>query len=83
MDVGKIVANAFVAAVEELAEKYVGFKKLKKQIKGARDPAAVAAKIAFKKYGKKAVLKAAGKGKKMRGMSTRPKKRKLRLKKAA
>lgn len=49
---------------------YVGFKKLEKKIAagGAKNPAAVAAAIGRKKYGKKAFQKAAAKGKSMRGM---------------
>lgn len=53
---------------EELDEKYMGFKKLKASIAakgGARDPAAVAAAIGRKKYGKQKFQAAAAKGKKL------------------
>jgi len=88
MDTGKVFLAAFGAAVDELGEKYVGFKKLKGQIaaKGkVRDPGAVAAAIGRKKYGKEKFQKAAAQGKKMKGMSPskKGKKRKLKLKKAA
>lgn len=55
---------------EGLDEKYVGFKKLVQKLrskkKSPRDPEAVAAAIARKKYGKKRLQKAAASGKKMR-----------------
>lgn len=49
-----------------MAEKYVGFDKLSKQLgeKGAKNPKALAAWIGRKKYGKKAFQEAASKGKK-------------------
>lgn len=48
---------------------YLGFKKLTARISGsARNPAAVAAMIGRKKYGKKKFQKAAAAGKKMKGM---------------
>lgn len=49
---------------------YVGFKKLTAQLKkkGVRNPAAVAASIGRKKYGKKKFQEYAAKGKKMRGV---------------
>lgn len=53
---------------DNLDEKYVGFEKLRKQIArrgDVRDPAAVAASIGRKKYGKAAFQKAAAAGKKM------------------
>lgn len=52
---------------------YVGFSKLKKQIaaKGnVRDPGAVAASIGRKKYGKKAMSKAAHSGRSLKGHRT-------------
>jgi ribosomal protein L25 (general stress protein Ctc) len=54
--------------VEQVDEKYMGFKKLAASIKakgGARDPAAVAASIGRKKYGKEKFQAAAAAGKKM------------------
>jgi hypothetical protein len=56
-------------------EKYIGFKKLVKQLakKGVRDPKALAAKIGRKKYGKEKFQKMASKGRK----------KKVKLKKAA
>jgi len=52
---------------------YVGFKKLEGKLagKGVRNPGAVAASIARKKYGKAAVQKAAAKSKSMRGMKAK------------
>jgi hypothetical protein len=49
---------------------YIGFKKLTAQLrrKGVRNPAAVAAKIGRKKYGKEKFQEYAAKGKKMRGV---------------
>lgn len=46
---------------------YIGFKKLKKKLaaKGAKNPAALAAWIGRKKYGKKKFQAAAAKGRKM------------------
>jgi hypothetical protein len=57
-----------VKSVEsKLNEKYMGFKAVEKSVKkgGAENPAAVAASIGRKKYGKKAFQKAAAAGKKM------------------
>jgi hypothetical protein len=57
-----------VKAVEaKLTEKYMGFKAVEKAAKkgGAENPAAVAASIGRKKYGKAAFQKAAASGKKM------------------
>jgi hypothetical protein len=57
--------------VEQVDEKYMGFKKLEKSIaaKGdVRDPGAVAAAIGRKKYGKKKFQKAATSDHKMKGM---------------
>ena len=54
--------------VQNIDEKYMGFKALKASIAakgGARDPGAVAAAIGRKKYGKAAFQKAAAKGEKM------------------
>ena len=54
--------------VEQVEEKYMGFKKLKAAIAakgGARDPAAVAAAIGRKKYGKEKFQAMAAAGKKM------------------
>jgi len=44
---------------------YMGFKKLKEKVEksGAKNPAAVAAKIGMKKYGKEKMMKAAHSGK--------------------
>lgn len=67
----KEALEMFEVAKQNLKEKYMGFKKLKKSIaaKGtARDPGAVAASVGRKKYGKEAFQKAAAKGKKMKGM---------------
>ena len=52
---------------QTLNEKYMGFKAVEKAAKkgGAENPAAVAASIGRKKYGKKAFQKAAASGKKM------------------
>lgn len=52
---------------EELEEKYMGFKKLKKSLaaKGAKSPGALAAWIGRKKYGKGKFQSAAAKGKKL------------------
>ena len=49
---------------------YMGFEKVEAAAKqsGAKNPAAVAASIGQKKYGKKRFQKAAAEGKKMRGM---------------
>jgi hypothetical protein len=63
---GSVLAG--VKAVEaNLSEKYMGFKAVEKAVKkgGAENPAAVAASIGRKKYGKKAFQKAAASGKKM------------------
>lgn len=60
---------------ETLEEKYVGFQKLKAKIAakgGVKNPAAVAAAIGRKKYGKKKFQKAAAEDHKMKGM--KPKK---------
>lgn len=54
----------------KLIEKYIGFKKLKKKLKGkkgVRDPGGLAAAIGKAKYGKEKFKKAAVKGKKMKG----------------
>jgi hypothetical protein len=49
---------------------YMGFKKVEASLKGKVDnPAAVAASIGRKKYGKGKFQKAAAEGKSMRGMS--------------
>jgi hypothetical protein len=49
---------------------YMGFKKVESSLKGKVDnPAAVAASIGRKKYGKEKFQAAAAKGKSMRGMS--------------
>lgn len=49
---------------------YIGFNKLEKKLEGkVSNPAAVAASIGRKKYGKEKFQKAAAAGKKMRGMS--------------
>ena len=63
---GSVLAG--VKAVEaNLSEKYMGFKAVEKAAKkgGAENPAAVAASIGRKKYGKTAFQKAAAAGKKM------------------
>jgi hypothetical protein len=54
-------------AVKQIEEKYMGFKAVEKAAAkgGAENPAAVAASIGRKKYGKKAFQKAAAAGKKM------------------
>ena len=84
IDLDKVFGKAFIESAVELAEKYVGFKKLAGQLKGkVRDPKDVAAAIGRKKYGKEKFQKAAAKGKKMKGMQAKKKKRKLELKKAA
>lgn len=52
---------------------YVGFDKLKAKIGakgGVRDPGAVAASIGRRKYGKKAMSKAASSGKSLKGHRT-------------
>jgi hypothetical protein len=52
---------------------YVGFAKLKGKIAaegGARNPGAVAAAVGRKKYGKKAMSKAAASGKSLKGHKT-------------
>jgi len=75
----KIKESAIFEAVkkveESLTEKYMGFKKLEKSIaaKGdVRDPAAVAASIGRKKYGKEKFQKAAAAGKKLGEMGPSP-----------
>lgn len=58
---------------------YVGFKKLKKKIAakdGVTDPAAVAAAIGRKKYGKKKFQSAAAKGKSLKGAKPKAKPKK-------
>ena len=59
--------GSIMEAVKSLEEKYMGFKAVEKAAKkgGAENPAAVAASIGRKKYGKKAFQKAAAAGKKM------------------
>ena len=54
-------------SIDVVSEKYMGFKKTEKAIakSGAKDPAAVAASIGRKKYGKEKFQKAASAGKKM------------------
>jgi len=53
---------------EVIDEKYVGFKKLEGKLKGkVSNPAAVAASIGMKKYGKNKFEKAAHEGKKLKG----------------
>jgi len=57
-----------VSSGEQLNEKYMGFKKLEKSLADrgdVKDPAAVAASIGRKKYGKEKFQKAAAAGKKM------------------
>ena len=58
-----------------MQEKYMGFKKVEKAAAagGAENPAAVAASIGRKKYGKKAFQKAAAAGKKMGESAPHPK----------
>jgi len=56
------------AIKEMVAEKYMGFKKLKKSLagkKGVTNPGALAASIGRKKYGKAKFQKAAAAGKKI------------------
>ena len=57
-----------LAKEDQVNEKYMGFEKLEKAVKkggSARDPAAVAAAIGRKKYGKERFQKAAAAGKKL------------------
>ena len=59
--------GSIAEAVRSLEEKYMGFKAVEKAAKagGAKNPAAVAASIGRKKYGKKKFQKAAAAGKKL------------------
>ncbi len=61
------VTEGVRAVEQQLSEKYMGFKAVEKSAKkgGAENPAAVAAAIGRKKYGKAAFQKAAAAGKKM------------------
>lgn len=54
-------------SIQQVSEKYMGFKKTEKAVakSGAKDPAAVAASIGRKKYGKEKFQKAAAAGKKL------------------
>ncbi len=59
--------KAYFEEVEQVEEKYMGFKAVMASAKkgGARDPAAVAAAIGRKKYGKEKFQAAAAAGKKL------------------
>ena len=62
------IAEAVARVEQQLNEKYMGFKKLEKSIAArgdVKDPAAVAASIGRKKYGKAKFQKAAAAGKKL------------------